>query len=140
MAVHYAHGRIPPDQRLDWLALVPSIGPAVAVLARYDGMLAVTPNPRVLLAPMTTREAVLSSRIEGTQATMGEVLSFEAGQTPASPRQRDDIRDVLNYRAAMRRAEEMLRELPLCSFCRQCSSRPRKISTRRMGFSISTTT
>jgi len=48
-----------------------------------------------------TREAVLSSRIEGTQATMGDVLQFEAGQAPASPRRRDDINEVLNYRAAM---------------------------------------
>ena len=40
-------------------------------------------NAAVLLSPLTTQEAVLSSRIEGTQATMGEVLEFEAeGGTP----------------------------------------------------------
>jgi hypothetical protein len=36
----------------------------------------------VLLSPLTTQEAVLSSKIEGTQATMGEVLEFEAGVKP----------------------------------------------------------
>ena len=76
-------------------------------------MLAAVPNPGVLLTPLTTQEAVLSSRIEGTQATMEEVLEFEAGRTPASPERRDDIHEVLNYRAAMRQAEEMLDELPL---------------------------
>ena len=44
---------------------------------------------------------------------MGEVLEFEAGQEPESPERREDIREVLNYRAAMRRAEAMLEELPL---------------------------
>ena len=44
---------------------------------------------------------------------MGEVLEFEAGQEPESPARRDDIGEVLNYRAAMRRAEEMLEKLPL---------------------------
>ena len=113
-AVHYHSGRFPPDDRLDWPKLVPHIGPATAAVARYDGMLAAVPNPRVLLAPLSTREAVLSSRIEGTQATMGEVLEFEAGHKPASPARRDDISEVINYRAAMSRAEEMLEKLPLC--------------------------
>lgn len=110
--VHYHKGRFPPSE-LDWAALVPLIGPAVASLARYDGMLAAVPNPDVLLAPLTTQEAVLSARIEGTQTTIGEVYQFEAGQSPPTPERRDDIYEVLNYRRAMRTAEEMLNELPL---------------------------
>jgi len=98
---------------MDWPALIPYLGPAAAALARYDGMLAAIPHPRVLLAPLTTQEAVLSSRIEGTQATMGEVLELEAGGEVATPERRDDIQEVLNYRAAMRRAEAMLEHLPL---------------------------
>ena len=113
-AVHYHEGRFPPEARLDWPALIPLIGPAVAAVARYDGALAAIPNPRVLLSPMTTHEAVLSSRIEGTQATMGEVLEFEAGKEAESPERRADIHEVLNYRAAMREAERMLQELPIC--------------------------
>ncbi len=112
-AVHYHEGKFPPDQRLDWPKLIPFIGPASAALARYDGMLAAIPNSGVLLAPLATREAVLSSRIEGTQATMGEVLQFEAGREPASSERREDILEVLNYRDAMRRAARMLDELPL---------------------------
>ena len=112
-AVRYHTGRFPPDDRLDWRTLIPFIGPAAAAVARYDGMLSAVPNPDVLLAPLTTQEAVLSSRIEGTEATMGDVLGFEAGQEPESPARRDDIQEVLNYRSAMRRAEELLAELPL---------------------------
>lgn len=110
--VSYHQGRFPPLV-LDWPALIPLLGPAAAAVARYDGMLAAIPNAEVLLAPLTTQEAVLSSRIEGTQATMGEVLEFEAGQEAASPERRQDIYEVLNYRAAMREAESLLTKLPL---------------------------
>ena len=111
--VHYHTGRFPPDDRLDWRSLIPLIGPAVASVARYDGMLGAIPNPDVLLSPLVTHEAVLSSRIEGTQATMGEVLEFEAGREPGSVARRDDIREILNYRSAMHRAAQLLEGLPL---------------------------
>ncbi len=112
-AVRYHEGRFPPDKHLDWQKLIPLIGPAASAVARYDGMLAAVPDPGVLLAPLTTREAVLSSRIEGTQATMGEVLEFEAGRRAASPERYDDIQEILNYRSAVRTAEDMLEDLPL---------------------------
>jgi len=111
-AVAYHDGRFPPQQ-LEWSRLIPLLGPAAAAVARYDGMLAAIPNPSILLSPLTTQEAVLSSRIEGTQATMGEVLEFEAGQEPASPSRQDDIQEILNYRAAMHEAESLLANLPL---------------------------
>ena len=117
-AVSYHAGRFPPETQLDWAKLIPLLGPAAAALARYDALLERTPNPRLLLAPLMTREAVLSSRIEGTQTTMGEVLQFEAGQVPESASRRDDITEVLNYRRAMDCAEKLLiaggGQLPLC--------------------------
>ena len=112
MPVHYRIGSFPPES-LDWQVLIPLFGATAAVVARYDGALAAVPNPVVLLTPLTTREAVLSLRIEGTQATMGQVLEFEAGVHPDSIERRDEIQDVLNYRRAMARAEEMLEALPL---------------------------
>ena len=114
--VHYHAGCFPPrpSRDLDWSVLTPLIGPATAAIARYDGMLAAAPNSSVLLAPLREREAVLSSRIEGTQATVGEVLLFGAGQQAPSAERRDDVIEVVNYRKAMRRAEEMLATLPLC--------------------------
>jgi Fic family protein len=113
--VHYREGQFPPGD-LDWRRLVPLIGPANAAVARYDGMLAAIPNAHVLLSPLTTQEAVLSSRIEGTQATMGEVLEYEArGDTDEPTTAKEaDIWEILNYRKAMRAATERLKTLPLC--------------------------
>ena len=68
-----------PLHDLDWRQLLPLVGKANAALARYDGLLAGIPNPAVMLSPLTTQEAVLSSKIEGTQATVDEVLEQEAG-------------------------------------------------------------
>ncbi|RME21153.1 MAG: Fic family protein [Deltaproteobacteria bacterium] len=112
--VHYHVGAFPP-KALDWPRLIPLLGPASAAVARYDGTLAAIPNASVLLSPLVTQEAVLSSRIEGTQATMGEVLEFEAevAAPDLSDARREDIHEVLNYRRAMRVAEEMLEKLPL---------------------------
>ena len=112
--VRYVEGAFPPEDRLDWPELIPMIGPASAALARYDELLATIPGPDVLLAPLTTHEAVLSSRIEGTRATMGEVLGFEAGERTISPDRQADVREILNYRAAMAGAIVDLADLPLC--------------------------
>lgn len=113
--VHYHLKGFPP-QAIQWEALIPLIGPANATLARYDGMLAAIPNPSVLLTPLFTQEAVLSSRIEGTQATMGDVYEYQAVDQPTrfSEERRADIQEILNYRQAMITAEQMLRTLPLC--------------------------
>lgn len=56
-----------PLTNLDFHRLLPKIGPANAALARYDGLLQSVVNPAVMLSPLTQREAVLSSKIEGTQ-------------------------------------------------------------------------
>lgn len=101
-----------PLSSLNWRALLPLIGKANAALARYDGMLQTLPNPAVLLSPITANEAVLSSRIEGTQATLDEVLEFDAGLGASSARL-GDIEEVSNYRVAVQVAEEALTERPL---------------------------
>ncbi|HNV72298.1 MAG TPA: Fic/DOC family N-terminal domain-containing protein [Candidatus Ozemobacteraceae bacterium] len=104
-----------PPATIDWQKLIPLIGPASAAVARYDGSLSAIPNVSVLLSPLTTQEAVLSSRIEGIQATMGEVLEYEAeGDREFSADRQADILEVLNYRSAMHIAETALEKLPLC--------------------------
>ena len=60
-----------PTLRIDWERLIPFIGPANRAIANFNGVLYGLRNPEVLLSPLTTQEAVLSSRIEGTQATLG---------------------------------------------------------------------
>lgn len=101
--VYYHLGKFPPKD-LDWTRLIPLIGPANAGLARYDGLLSAIPNANVLLSPLTTQEAVLSSKIEGTHVTMGEVLEIEAGGEAENFPQpkRNDAEEVLNYRKALR--------------------------------------
>jgi len=101
-----------PLTNLDWRALLPLAGKGNAALARYDGMLQTLPNPAVLLSPITVNEAVLSSRIEGTQATLDEVLEFDAGLESADAR-RGDIEEISNYRVAVQVAEQELAERPL---------------------------
>ena len=112
--VRYHSGLFPP-QNLDLQRLFPLIGPAHAAVARYEGMLKGLPNANVLLSPFASQEAVLSSRIEGTQTTLTELLTFEAEgnlsdeSTPA----RADIREVLNYRLALYAAIDILKGIPL---------------------------
>jgi Fic family protein len=101
-----------PLESLDWENLVTLIGEANAALARYDGILHGIPNPAVLLSPLGTQEAVLSSRIEGTQATLEEVLEYEATAT-AGKIPYDDIREIINYRKAMQSAVEELHARPI---------------------------
>lgn len=75
-------------------------------------MLQTLPNPNILLSPITANEAVLSSKIEGTQATLDEVLEADAGLAVAEAR-RGDIEEISNYRAAVRQAEQALEDRPL---------------------------
>lgn len=98
--------------QLDWESLIPFIGAANRALATFNGALYGMPNAELLLSPLTTQEAVLSSKIEGTQATFGEVLQFEAGEEPEQESRRLDIQEILNYRTALQSAESELRTRP----------------------------
>lgn len=69
------------------------------------------PNPHLLIRPFVRREAVLSSRIEGTQATLGDLLAAEAGA--AVERSPEDLREVANYVVALEYGVRRLRKLPL---------------------------
>lgn len=96
-----------PPAGLDFGRLIGFVGRASAALARYDGMLQGLVNPAILLSPLTTQEAVLSSKIEGTQATLDEVLEHEAGQNYDEAKTQD-IQEIVNYRTAMILARETL--------------------------------
>lgn len=68
-------------------------------------------NPHLLIRPFVRREAVLSSRIEGTQATLGELLADEAGALVE--RAPDDLKEVRNYVVALEEGVASLEKLPL---------------------------
>jgi len=104
-----------PLKSIRWADHISLIGKANAALARYDGILQSIVNPAVLLSPLTTQEAVLSSRIEGTQATLEEVLEYEASpKEKRTPEKVADIQEIINYRNAMSVAVEEMKERPLC--------------------------
>jgi Fic family protein len=101
-----------PLEGIDWPALVPLLGPANRALSTFTGVLYGLRNPEVLLSPLTTQEAVLSSRIEGTQATLGDVLKFEAGEAPKQESRTFDVQEIINYRKALLHAQNELQKRP----------------------------
>ncbi|HVT18954.1 MAG TPA: Fic family protein [Thermoanaerobaculia bacterium] len=90
--------------------LVNRLSRADALLGELSGLGQQLPNPHLLIAPYTRREAVLSSRIEGTRTTLSELLLDELG---ALPRPTADVREVRNYVAALEHGIERLKILPL---------------------------
>lgn len=100
-----------PIEDLDYRRLFSVVGTANAELARYDGLLQGIVNPEIMLSPLLLQEAVLSSRLEGTQATMDDVWDHEAGVGHTTEK-RNDIQEVTNYRNALRAGHEYLREMP----------------------------
>lgn len=69
-------------------------------------------NPHLLIAPYMRREAMLSSRIEGTVASLADVLEEEAG-VPRARGVDDDVQEVLNYVSALEYGLDRLAKLPL---------------------------
>ena len=103
-------GPLPPE--LIWTpTLVRALSDADRMIGRLAGEGGRLPNPHVLIRPFIRREAVLSSRIEGTQATLGELLAAEAGV--AVERSPADLREVGNYVTALEYGLERLKVLPL---------------------------
>lgn len=102
----------PPPADINWTpALVRALSEADRLIGRLAGEGRRLPNPHLLMRPFIAREAVLSSRIEGTQATLGELLAAEAGavieRSPA------DLREVGNYVVALEEGIKRLKALPL---------------------------
>jgi Fic family protein len=103
-----------PIKVIKWDAHVQNIADANSELSRYDGMMFNIVNPRLLLSPLTTQEAVLSSKIEGSQATLDEVFKYEAKPTKdINAWKMDDIQEVINYRKAIMTAYDKLQNQTL---------------------------
>jgi len=109
----YIPQKLPLDG-IDWVDLIDDISKANRALAKYDGYLQVIPNKELLLAPLTMKEAVLSSKIEGTQASFEEVLNYEANPKKNISNY-NDIEEVINYKKAINYAVDRLNDLPLSS-------------------------
>src|SRR3990170_5942108 len=90
--------------------LVALLSDADRALGMLAGIGATLPNPYLLISPFLSREAVLSSRIEGTQASLSDLFLFEAAQARASGS--GDVREVANYVQAAHQGVARLAELP----------------------------
>jgi Fic family protein len=99
---------LPP--KLAWSdALVSLTSEANLALGILSGLGENLPNPHLLIYPFVRKEAVLSSRIEGTQSSLSDLLLFEATK---AERQRD-VKEVQNYVHAVEYGLKRLEELPL---------------------------
>jgi Fic family protein len=101
---------LPPE--MVWAErLIRSLSDADRFIGQLSGEGKQLPNPHLLIRPFIKREAVLSSKIEGTQATLGELLASDAGA--AVNRSPDDLREVGNYVTALDHGIKRLNTLPL---------------------------
>lgn len=98
--IPFIPSKLPP--KIDYSLLIKEIGQAHDALGQLNGLLVNIPNPDLLTTPLLTKEAVLSSRIEGTQATLKEVFEYEAeAKSSQEDAKERDVYEILNYRRAM---------------------------------------
>src|SRR2546427_9757450 len=90
--------------------LVNALSEADRALGALEGMGRTLPNPTLLVMPYARREAVLSSRIEGAQASLSDLFLFEAAKVKS---ENSDVKEVANYVRAMNHGLKRLHELPL---------------------------
>jgi Fic family protein len=101
---------LPPKLQFD-AAFAIAISRADAALSELSGLGRVLPNPHLLIAPLLRREAVLSSRIEGTRTSLSDLLADEVAEQKTV---RDaDIQEVSNYVTALEYGIERAKTLPL---------------------------
>jgi Fic family protein len=104
--------KLPP--KVDYINLIKEIGQAHNNIGKLNGLLVNINNPGLLTTPLLTKEAVLSSRIEGTQATLEDVFKYEAEEKTSEEGEKEkDVREIINYRNAMSLAIDELKNKPI---------------------------
>lgn len=102
---------LPPD--IAWSgSLVANLGEAERDLSKLNALANSFPFPKLLIQPFIRDEAVISSRIEGTHASLIDLYSFESGQLTFLEKT-NDVREVHNYVRAMEYGLERLKTLPV---------------------------
>lgn len=102
---------LPPH--LEWTPeLVSALSQADRALGALAGLSNTLPNPHVLVRPFMRREAVLSSRIEDTKASLSDLFVFEAQQLPLLETA-SDVQEVHNYVAALEYGIRRMENLPM---------------------------
>ena len=95
---------------------IAAVSRADLALGRLSGLAMLIDDPDLLLGPAMTQEALASSRIEGTQASLSDVLSAESSGDPIED---EDLREVANYLAVIAQGRELQKTWPLTQrfFC-----------------------
>jgi len=98
--------------------MVRLLSDADRALGELSGLGRTLPNPHLLIGPFIRREAVFSSRIEGTQTNLADLYAYEAGQPSLFPEAKPPppeayLREVGNYVKAMEYGLERLKTLPV---------------------------
>ena len=106
----YVPDPLPPQFALE-LSTVNLLADAERALGELKGVGQRLPNPHLLINPFLRREAVLSSRIEGTTAGLQQLLLFETA--PSDEPGDSDVREVANYVAALELGFSLLEKLPV---------------------------
>ncbi|WP_306114656.1 Fic family protein [Roseovarius sp. MMSF_3305] len=109
-AVEYHYGRFPPEP-IDLPMVFEALTSALQNLTRYDEQLKHLQNSELLLAPLRQRDAVVSSRMEGTISTLEEVLRLEASENARRTEgtARNETLEVALYARALSQAEDQIR-------------------------------
>lgn len=108
----FVPAKLPPDPPIEIDTELQSLlSLADRKLGRLDGVTQILPNPDLFVTMYVRKEAVLSSQIEGTQASFADVLSAEYNQQ--DEQRRDDVSEVINYVSAMNWGLTELENFPL---------------------------
>lgn len=79
--------------------IIKLISRANNAMGAYRGFLINTINPMLLISPLVSQEAVLSSKLEGTHATIEDFINYDAGNEVSVSK--DEMQEVMNYRNAL---------------------------------------
>ena len=79
--------------------IIKLISKANNAMGAYRGFLINTINPMLLISPLVSQEAVLSSKLEGTHATIEDFINYDAGNEVSVSK--DEMQEVVNYRSAL---------------------------------------
>ncbi len=94
--------------------LISKLSDADWALGRLSGLGRLLPNPHLLIRPFLRKEAISSSRIEGTRASLQSLYAYEAIQLPLIEHEPvNDLVEVHNYVRALEYGLEKLQELPV---------------------------
>ncbi|MEX2113556.1 MAG: Fic/DOC family N-terminal domain-containing protein [Pirellulales bacterium] len=113
-AVAFVPNNLPPQIDLD--AGIQQLNEsALLALGGLDALIPSLPNPELVTNPFLRKEAVLSSKIEGTHTTLEQLYLFEANDPATRPENAADAREVYDYLVASKFAFAQLDEFPICN-------------------------